>query len=198
MWNFTGFWPFPDRARSCGILHVGKGTAHQNVFTPGETNCACTILLNLSTTLPRLHSLMSFRSGGPGQARNEVWTDERGRVYSSRRDESGWSVPVRFLPEFAYFSRWFNFYGPQNRNPPPISLFYLCRCEWASGWPDRVPIRYKYTEDVIGHRRSLCGLASQGSHYPHPQPLFVEATLFGWSFFYKLRSTSYCTDRERV
>lgn len=63
------------------------------MFTPGETNCACTILLNLSTTLPRLHSLMSFRSGGPGQGRNEVWTDEkrgkegeRGeRVYSSKR-----------------------------------------------------------------------------------------------------------------
>lgn len=42
------------------------------VFTPGKTNCACTILLNLSTTLPRLHSLMSFRSGGPGQEHNEV------------------------------------------------------------------------------------------------------------------------------
>lgn len=47
------------------------------MFTPGETNCACTILLNLSTTLPRLHSLMSFRSGGPGHGRNEVWTGER-------------------------------------------------------------------------------------------------------------------------
>lgn len=51
----------------------------QNVFTPGETNCACTILLNLSTTLARLHSLMSFRSGSrSGQGRNEVGTSGKG------------------------------------------------------------------------------------------------------------------------
>lgn len=53
-------------------------TFSRNVFTPGETNCACTILLNLSTTLARLHSLMSFRSGGrSGWGRNEVGTSAR-------------------------------------------------------------------------------------------------------------------------
>lgn len=182
------------------------------MFTPGETNCACTILLNLSTTLPRLHSLMSFRSGGPGQGRNEVWTDGKGAgVCSSKRDEGGWSVPVWFLLEFAYFSRWFNFYGPQNRTSvsstssatstaaPPLFSTFLHRDMVASGLTGaRSDTEYKYTEDVIGHRRSLCGLASQGSHYPHPRPPFVGATLFGRSFFYKLHSTSYCTDRERV
>lgn len=122
--------PVPDHfqvgreiADFCRAGEREKGAAHQNVFTPGETNCACTILLNLSTTLPRLHSLMSFRSGGPGQGRNEVWTDERGRVCSSKRDEGGWSVSVWFLLEFAYFSRWFNFYGPQNRTS---RLLLLC------------------------------------------------------------------------
>jgi hypothetical protein len=84
------------RVRSCGILHTGKGTGRQNVFTPSETNCACTILLNLSTTLPRLHSLMSFRSGGPGQARNEVWPDERGRVYPGRPGTAGGRGACRF------------------------------------------------------------------------------------------------------
>lgn len=74
-------------------------------------------------------------------------------------------MPVRFLLEFAYFSRWFNFYGPQNRTP----LFCLHTAN-SVGLARLTPIRYKYTKDVIGHRRSLCGLASQGSHYPYPNP----------------------------
>lgn len=74
-------------------------------------------------------------------------------------------MPVRFLPEFAYFSRWFNFYGPQNRTY--LFCFYTAN---SVGLAKRTTIRYKYTKDVIGHRRSLCGLASQGSHYPYPNP----------------------------
>lgn len=93
----------------------------------------------------------------------------KGGGYTRAGWEREWSVPVRFLPEFAYFSRWFNFYDPQNRTP----LFCLYTTN-SVGLARSIAIRYKYTKDVIGHRRSLCGLASQGSHYPYPQTLSWE------------------------
>jgi len=155
------------RVRSCGILHTGKGTGRQNVFTPSETNCACTILLNLSTTLPRLHSLMSFRSGGPGQARNEVWTDGRGRVYPGRRG----ACRFGFCPNLHTLRGALISAARKIVTFPPSPFFSLPAPRMDVGLTrQRVPIRHKYTEDVIGHRRSLCGLASQGSHYPHLVP----------------------------
>lgn len=137
------------------------------MFTPGETNCACTILLNLSTTLPRLHSLMSFRSGGPGHGRNEVWTDETGRVYSSKRDEGGSGVC-----RFGFCPNLHTFRGGLISTARKIGRpFFAFTPRIAPDWSGRAPIRNKYTKDVIGHRRSLCGLASQGSHYPYLNPL---------------------------
>lgn len=38
------------------------------------------------------------------------------------------------------------------------------------GWPGTLRYGISTPEDVIGHRRSLCGLASQGSHYPSSPP----------------------------
>lgn len=92
--------------RSCRFPEVeGREEIQRNVFTPGETNCACTILLNLSTTLARLHSLMSFRSGSPRRGRNEVATrakgEGRGRVEQAGGQAGKRTVPAWFLPEFA-------------------------------------------------------------------------------------------------
>lgn len=56
---------------------------------------------------------------------------------------------------------------PQNR---AISSSFYGISWMSSDWPERLLCcTYKYTEDTIENRRSLCGLASQGSHYPHAQ-----------------------------
>lgn len=97
----------------------------------------------------------------------------------------GWCVcvPVRFLHEFAYFSRWFNFLRPAKSDLPVFTFAPRTTVRAATG---PAAIRYKYTEDVIGHRRSLCGLASQGSHYPYPDHLSWEQP-----FLVGLSSTNY-------
>lgn len=110
---------------------------------------------------------MSFRSGGPGHGRNEVWTDEKGRVYSSKRDEGGSGVcRFGFCPNLHTFRG--GLISTARKIGRPFFAF-TPRIASDSDQPHS-DTRYKYTKDVIGHRRSLCGLASQGSHYPYPNP----------------------------